>query len=126
MPKSISDFKLRISSLSVQICDKSYSLFVPHGDAQAKHCGTSLSLSVRTFSINSLSVCSLKLTFVRVVKSPSIISFKTFPVGTTSPVARTSPISSPVNLSCRAATSAFLPHTPTLPVQPEHPAVCSH
>ena len=43
-----SDFKLRISSLSVQICDKSYSLFVPHGDAQAKHCGTSLSLLRKT------------------------------------------------------------------------------
>ena len=41
-------------------------------------------------------------------------------------VARARPIRAPVSRSWRLATSADFPHTPALPVQPVHPAVCSH
>ena len=36
------------------------------------------------------------------------------------------PINAPVSSSCNLAVSAFFPQTPAFPVQPVHPAVCSH
>ena len=65
--------------------------------------------------------------FVIVVNKPSIMVCQVFfePADVSS-TALARPISAPVNSSCNCAVSAFFPQTPVFPVQPVHPAVCSH
>ena len=84
--------------------------------------------SACTHSVNRLISASSKSTFVSVANSDSIAKSSTASVRTPG-FCRTisaNATSAPVSSSCRSAVSASLPQTPARPVQPLHPAVCSH
>jgi len=63
---------------------------------------------------------------VIVVNNPSIKICVVSSVRGLLPHAFASPINAPVSSSCSAAVALLFPQTPAFPVQPLHPAVCSH
>ena len=114
-------------SSAFQMLSSCRSSVIPHGLAQLLQPGFKLSFSCCTAAIISLIDASLKLTFVSVANKEritrSLVFCSTFPAPFKE---RASPINAPVSSSCRFATSAVLPQTPTFPLQPSQPAVCSH
>ena len=114
-------------SSAFQMLSSCRSTVIPHGLAQLLQPGFKLSFSCCTAAIISLIDASLKLTFVSVANKEritrSLVLCSTFPAPFKE---RASPINAPVSSSCRFATSAVLPQTPTFPLQPSQPAVCSH